>query len=265
MLHYVLRFYQEAERITAATTSEGEEDVEDGGGYHNWRNPFPGKRAYIVLREELDYYVLPPQELHELYVKSLQRTSPQVADRLRVAATPRSRASRTASAVTELKKTCGEYLLRRNRVFDALRRGVNEEGRSADVRIPEGGEQSESGEAEEVPIVVRKTPENGAPSAEQQLIEMLCLAGFDLNATWGYRSREPGRCGLTSTSLVRLVHGDGTNLAQSNAAQKLMLFWRKPARKCWWDGVVVRLRLFEEEMRVRLWSRRTWTLELVLI
>lgn len=32
---------------------------------------------------------------------------------------------------------------------------------------------------------------------------------------------------------------DGSRIdqAQLNTAQKLLLFWRKPARKCWWDGV----------------------------
>lgn len=35
--------------------------------------------------------------------------------------------------------------------------------------------------------------------------------------------------------------------AQLNTAQKLLLFWRKPARKCWWDGVDVVLPLKEGE------------------
>jgi len=115
---------------------------------------------------------------------------------------------------------------------------------------------------------VRTGPGSGA---EQQLVEMLCLAGFKMDSTWGYRAREPGRCAVTSISLISLVTKGNTS--QMAAAQKLLLFWRKPARKCWWDGVEVSMDLFSGLMddskgvnsRVRLWSRRTWTLELALI
>lgn len=92
---------------------------------------------------------------------------------------------------------------------------------------------------------------------------------------------------------------------QLNTAQKLLLFWRKPARKCWWDGVDVVLPIKEGETtalatatttesatataeavsasgggmtpaelellktgkgrRTRVWARRVWTLELSLV
>ena len=87
---------------------------------------------------------------------------------------------------------------------------------------------------------------------------------------------------------------------QLNTAQKLLLFWRKPARKCWWDGVDVVLPVEEGETapqtetanavaeaasaagggmtpaelellrtgkgrRTRVWARRVWTLELSLV
>ncbi|KAF9110548.1 hypothetical protein BGX27_006184 [Mortierella sp. AM989] len=60
------------------------------------------------------------------------------------------------------------------------------------------------------------------------------------------------------------------NQIQMAIAQKLLLFWRKPARKCWWDGIQVEI---DQELDgsngikvpVRLWARRTWTLELILV
>lgn len=95
---------------------------------------------------------------------------------------------------------------------------------------------------------------------------------------------------------------DGQQLA---TAQKLLLFWRKPARKCWWDGVDLilpkkstddqetttiekdiektisldegeiggnGLSVKEKELldsgkgrKVRVWARRVWTLELSLV
>lgn len=86
--------------------------------------------------------------------------------------------------------------------------------------------------------------------------------------------------------------------AQLSTAQKLLLFWRKPARKCWWDGVDVVLPLEAGQeaspateataeavnasgggmtpaeidlfktgrgRRTRVWARRVWTLELSLV
>lgn len=45
-------------------------------------------------------------------------------------------------------------------------------------------------------------------------------------------------------------------------AQKLLLFWRKPARRCWWEGV----ELDDVEGvpgKLKVWIRRVWTLEMV--
>lgn len=72
---------------------------------------------------------------------------------------------------------------------------------------------------------------------------------------------------------------------QMATAQKLLLFWRKPAvrsfrfrleehiidsfnlqRKCWWDGVEVDLAdTGKPSQLVKLWARRVWTLELSLV
>ena len=43
--------------------------------------------------------------------------------------------------------------------------------------------------------------------AEQHLIDMLCMSGFEPNDQWGYRAREPARCAITSTALVLLKTG----------------------------------------------------------
>ncbi|KAL7311411.1 hypothetical protein PS15m_009180 [Mucor circinelloides] len=95
--------------------------------------------------------------------------------------------------------------------------------------------------------------------AEQHLIDMLCDAGFTREDSWGYRELEPSKTCIVSMSLVLLkTTGPDNHMA---TAQKLLLFWRKPARKCWWDGNTVEI----NEQSVRLWARRTWTLELALI
>ena len=46
-------------------------------------------------------------------------------------------------------------------------------------------------------------------------------------------------------------------------AQKLLLFWRKPARRCWWEGIELENVEGVEGGRVKVWIRRVWTLEMV--
>jgi hypothetical protein len=47
-------------------------------------------------------------------------------------------------------------------------------------------------------------------------------------------------------------------------AQKLLLFWRKPARRCWWEGVELE-DVEGIEGKLKVWIRRVWTLEMVSI
>lgn len=68
------------------------------------------------------------------------------------------------------------------------------------------------------------------------------LSGFEREDVWGYRALEPNRCCISSIALVLLKTGithanpadptpQGVNVdhAQMGTAQKLLLFWRKPA------------------------------------
>jgi hypothetical protein len=106
-------------------------------------------------------------------------------------------------------------------------------------------------------------------------------SGFDREDEWGYRALEPSRCCISSIALVLLKTGIVHHPPQANGerpvtvdynqmatAQKLLLFWRKPARKCWWDGIEVELpgpSGRKEKELVKLWARRVWTLELSLV
>lgn len=118
-------------------------------------------------------------------------------------------------------------------------------------------------------------------------------SGFDREDEWGYRSMEPGRCCITSIALVLLktgishpaasadantakpvdantqpqaMSGVNVNSSQLATAQKLLLFWRKPARKCWWDAVEADLPgLDGSTVPTKVHIRRIWTLELSCI
>lgn len=71
---------------------------------------------------------------------------------------------------------------------------------------------------------------------------VLLLSGFNRDDVWGYRALEPSRCCISSIALVLLKTGITHNpsaasrddrvavdYAQMSTAQKLLLFWRKPA------------------------------------
>ena len=101
-------------------------------------------------------------------------------------------------------------------------------------------------------------------------VRILCLpltfiySGFNHDDTWGHRAGEPNKAVICSIALARLrtdVRGD----ANSNAvgmAQKLLLFWRKPARRCWWEGVDLE-NVDGIDGTLKVWIRRVWTLEMV--
>ncbi|CAO3697683.1 unnamed protein product [Rhizopus stolonifer] len=127
--------------------------------------------------------------------------------------------------VKHLKLASGRYLQKHQLIFDALQKNISRENNVA----------------------------------EQHLIDMLCDAGFKRDDRWGHREIEPTRTTIVSMALVLLkTIGPDNHMA---TAQKLFLFWRKPARKCWWEGSSIEL----EGESVRLWARRTWTLELALV
>ena len=109
-----------------------------------------------------------------------------------------------------LKRAAGEALVSKRLIFTALQRNVNKENNQA----------------------------------EQHLIDMLCMSGFNRDDEWGFRACEPTRNLISSMALVLLKTGiihPGTPGAppgittpiiddkQMGTAQKLLLFWRKPA------------------------------------
>ncbi|KAI8873339.1 hypothetical protein GQ42DRAFT_35192 [Ramicandelaber brevisporus] len=146
------------------------------------------------------------------------------------------------TTMRHVRAECANTLLNRRRVFEALEQTLDAQ-REAIARGENFGKD---------------------PEVEQQLMDMLRASGFNNDSVWGCRRREPERSVLTS--LVFMPFRATGETQQILAAQKLVLFWKKPARKCWWDGftVDVDVKNCADPIEVRLWSRRIWTLELVL-
>jgi len=220
---YVLSFFRNASDTFYGTPGvsglfAAQQHLMDGspselGPANSQQNPLLTKQAIIVLREELEYFSIPPKD---------------------------GKAQGAASeALIEIKRASGKYLMEKRSIFTALQRNVHKENNVA----------------------------------EQHLIDMLCMSGFDREDEWGFRALEPSRCCISSIALVLLKtgisHGNGPATIDYNqmaTAQKLLLFWRKPARKCWWDGIEVDLaKEGEPSKMVKLWARRVWTLELSLV
>ncbi|CAK7897494.1 growth regulation protein [[Candida] anglica] len=221
------------------------------------------KPAIIVLREDLDYYVISPV------------------------------AGVDADQMRHLKLSVATDLIGNKKIFSGL--GYN-------------------------PSLNPSIKQTLGP-AEQHLLDMLCSSGFETTGEWGSRSMEPGKCVISSLSLVRLqtqsqaqptppdspaldpvtstssvsssarksrsrianLASSATRAASRSLSKsrkvpdsnqtKLLLFWRKPARKCWWSnetieidvaGMVVGNETFDT-MKVKVHIRRVWTLELSVI
>ena len=106
-------------------------------------------------------------------------------------------------------------------------------------------------------------------SPEYHLMQMLVLSGIDPKKKWHYRKRIEYSSHLLSLqmSLVKLPESPQM-LEVIYSLQKLLLFWRKPAKKCWWDRFEMTVgptKHKSEPEKVRVHVRRVWTLELSII
>lgn len=201
-LQYMLEFFRNVAQTIPEAGSHGAEadavPIEPMAG--SAREMLQDRAGIIVLREDLDFYVIPPR--------------PDIEQ----------------PEMIEVKRAAGKALLKQDGIFSGLRR----------------------------------SEETG--TTEQHLIEMLTAGGFNHDDHWGHRANEPNKAVICSLALARLrtdIRGDlGSNAV--GMAQKLLLFWRKPARRCWWEGVEL-ADVEGVEGLLKVWIRRVWTLEMSVI
>ncbi|KAJ5907947.1 General stress response protein Whi2 [Penicillium taxi] len=187
-----------AQSIPTSLPSESTSPEIDDPMQNSTRDMLQDRAGIIVLREDLDFYVIPPR--------------PDIGH----------------GEMLEVKRAAGRALLKQDGIFSGL----------------------------------RKSEEVG--STEQHLIEMLTAGGFDREDQWGHRAPEPNKAVICSLALAKLrtdIRGDLSNNNAVGMAQKLLLFWRKPARRCWWEGVDL-VDVEGVEGQVKVWIRRVWTLEM---
>ncbi|TVY23163.1 WHI2-like protein [Lachnellula hyalina] len=205
-LQYMLEFFRNvAQTIPSGSNSPSaspEADpipIEPMAG--SAREMLQDRAGIIVLREDLDFYVIPP-------VAEIEQ-----------------------SEMIEVKRAAGKALLKQDGIFSGLRR----------------------------------SEETG--TTEQHLIEMLTAGGFNHEDHWGHRANEPNKAVICSLALARLrtdIRGAEMGSNAVGMAQKLLLFWRKPARRCWWEGVELE-NVEGVQGKLKVWIRRVWTLEMSVI
>ncbi|KKA26576.1 hypothetical protein TD95_004897 [Thielaviopsis punctulata] len=194
-LDYMLEFFRKVAQSIPAEVSDNE-SVDAMSTREDTR-----RAGIIVLREDLDFYVIPP------------------------------RANIAQEEMLEVKRAASRVLLKQDGIFSGLKRS-DEPG-----------------------------------TTEAHLIEMLTAGGFNHDDRWGHRAGEPNKTVICSLALARLRSDIRGNDVSNNAvgmAQKLLLFWRKPARRCWWEGVELQ-NVDGVEGTLKVWIRRVWTLEMSVI
>ncbi|KAG6008858.1 hypothetical protein E4U21_003669 [Claviceps maximensis] len=202
-LQYMLDFFRNvAQSIPAESSPSTSQDgdalsVEPLGS----RDDSSKRAGIIVLREDLDFYVIPP------------------------------RADINQEEMIAIKRAAAQALQQQGGIFSGLKRS-DEPG-----------------------------------TTEAHLIEMLTAGGFDHDDTWGHRAGEPNKAVICSLALARLrsdIKGNDMGTSAVGMAQKLLLFWRKPARRCWWEGIDLN-NIEGVEGSLKVWIRRVWTLEMSVI
>jgi G patch domain-containing protein 1 len=199
-LQYMLDFFRDVAQSIPTDGSPSTSQDEDTPSLGASRDD--SKRAgIIVLREDLDFYAIPP------------------------------RADIGQLDMIAVKRAAAEALQQQNGIFSGLKRS-DEPG-----------------------------------TTEAHLIEMLTAGGFNHDDRWGHRAGEPNKAVICSLALARLrsdIRGNEMGTNAVGMAQKLLLFWRKPARRCWWEGVELE-NVAGVEGKLKVWIRRVWTLEMSVI
>ncbi|KAI1872385.1 uncharacterized protein JN550_004104 [Neoarthrinium moseri] len=202
-LQYMLDFFR---NVAQTIPSESSPNASPDGGVMpidslGGRDDGSKRAGIIVLREDLDFYVIPPR--------------PEIDQK----------------EMIEVKRAAARALLRQGGIFSGLKRS-DEPG-----------------------------------TTEAHLIEMLTAGGFNHDDHWGHRAGEPNKAVVCSLALARLrsdIRGNDMGNNAVGMAQKLLLFWRKPARRCWWEGVDL-TDVEGVDGPLKVWIRRVWTLEMSVI
>ena len=215
------------------------------------------KPAIIVLREDLDYYVIPP--VAGCTVEDIKHLKLEVANKLMSNKMIFSGLGYDTTLPTSVVQTLGPA---EQHLFDMLCSS------GFDKREAWGSRSLEPGKCVlQSLLLVRLATPQATPPASPSLNPVTSQAST--------RSRSRSRIATLASTASRAA-SRSLSRARKNTEinhSKLLLFWRKPARKCWWSNeeteVSVAGTSLSEQVgdlvKVKVHVRRVWTLELSVI
>lgn len=219
-------------------------------------NVLQSKPAIIVLREDLDYYVIPP--ILGLNAEQIRQIKLQVSATLTKNKLIFSGLGYDSTLPPTVDQTLGPA---EQHLFDMLCTSGFESG---------GSWGSRSAEPNKCVILslllVRLRSEEPTPPNSPSLDP---IPSETSPASRKSRSRIANLASSASRAASRSISKTRKN---SNTNQtKLLLFWRKPARKCWWSNQTIDVDVSnilnnnQEILTIKVHIRRVWTLELSVI
>jgi hypothetical protein len=119
--HYVLDYFKKSGEVFYGTSDQANSPFHSqqqwidaqGDPMLMQQNPLLSKQAIIVLREELEYFAIPPPS------EDLATDKNGIAN----------------EALLDLKRQCGQKLLEKRNIFTALQRNVNKENNTAEQHL----------------------------------------------------------------------------------------------------------------------------------
>lgn len=240
-LRYVLEFFRAA--------------AENPAGSVGIPSLIGGKAAIIVLKEDLDFYIIPSEPVSEEDARALRRSAGRYlvsADGIFGGLRKSTQNGSVGAAEQHLiDMLCASGFDRE----DAWAKRYVEPNRACVTSIalallrPSGSSRGSDGAGSATGSVNNAGSRPGTADAQVQS-----------------SASQPGSTATATTT------GSASSSAAANAAaaaaatsQKLLLFWRKPARKCWWDACTptsLEDATGAHRSNVKVWARRVWTLEL---
>ncbi|KAI9758474.1 MAG: hypothetical protein M1815_000020 [Lichina confinis] len=205
------------------------------------------RAGIIVLREDLDFYVIPPKAEIEL------------------------------AEMMEVKRAAGRALLDQAGIFSGLRK--SEEAGTTEQHLIEmltaggfnhddrwGHRAGEPNKAVICSLALARLRTDVHKSAEE------LTNGNSSSSNNSNVGASEINAGVTSTTSLIPGSPPGpspgspapSSAAALGMAQKLLLFWRKPARRCWWEGTDLE-NVDGVDGTLKVWIRRVWTLEMVSV
>lgn len=209
--------------------------------------------AIIVLREDLDYYCIPPR-------KHMKRDE-----------------------MNRLRLLVGEKLLENRKIFDGLGYVSGRQLRPAEQHLMDmlctsgfstdqcwGHRSLEPKKTVIFSLTLARLNNgthhsaNATPSDSPKLGPVDDAAAPNVDNEERGRNKEKRRSRLST--LAQSLSRAGSRVRQRNNPNntKLLLFWRKPARKCWWTDCTVDVKM-DTDLTVSVHIRRVWTLEVSII